>query len=127
MGERWLGKRVGKKTVVAYFTVVFRHLPKGTEENHKKPPDVTLKTQSPTTTRKPLHAQNNGTNSNIEFLQPYPVAGAESLLEIGTGKFQLFCPRWAFVTDNHYLCPETVLQVGALLSYSVHTCQDTHC
>jgi hypothetical protein len=115
-------KACGKKTVVAYFTVLFRHLPKGTEENH-----VTLKTQSPTTIGKTIHVQNNGTNSNIEFLQPYPAAGAESLLEIGTGKFQLFCPRCAFVTDNHYLCPDTVLQVGALFSYLVHTCQDTHC
>lgn len=33
----------------------------------------------------PLNAQNNETNSNIEFLQPYPFFAAGALLEIGTG------------------------------------------
>jgi hypothetical protein len=32
----------------------------------------------------PLHAQNDETNGNIEFLQPYPVVAADALLEIGT-------------------------------------------
>jgi hypothetical protein len=36
------------------------------------------------TTHKPLLAQNDETNGNIEFLQPYPVVAAEALLEIGT-------------------------------------------
>jgi hypothetical protein len=32
----------------------------------------------------PLQAQNDQTNDNIEFLQPYPVVAADALLEIGT-------------------------------------------
>jgi hypothetical protein len=31
----------------------------------------------------PLHAQNDETNGNVEFLQPYPVFAADVLLEIG--------------------------------------------
>jgi hypothetical protein len=31
-----------------------------------------------------LYAQNDETNGNIEFLQPYPVVAADALLEIGT-------------------------------------------
>jgi hypothetical protein len=38
--------------------------------------------QTLTTTHKPLHAQTDETNGNIEFLRRYPVADA--LLEIGT-------------------------------------------
>jgi hypothetical protein len=29
-------------------------------------------------------SQNDGTNSNIEFWQPYPIVAADALLEIGT-------------------------------------------
>jgi hypothetical protein len=36
-----------------------------------------------TTTHELLHAQNDKTSGNTEFLQPYPVA-ADALLEIGT-------------------------------------------
>jgi hypothetical protein len=32
----------------------------------------------------PLHARNDETNGNIEFLQPYPVVAADALLEIST-------------------------------------------
>jgi hypothetical protein len=31
-----------------------------------------------------LHAQNDGTNENIELLQPYPAVAADALPEIGT-------------------------------------------
>jgi hypothetical protein len=31
-----------------------------------------------------LRAQNDETNGNIEFLQPYPIVAADALLEIGT-------------------------------------------
>jgi hypothetical protein len=31
-----------------------------------------------------LYAQNDETNGNIEFLQPYPVVAADALLETGT-------------------------------------------
>jgi hypothetical protein len=34
-------------------------------------------------THEPLHAQNNKTNSNIEFLWLYPIVRADALLEIG--------------------------------------------
>jgi hypothetical protein len=37
-----------------------------------------------TATHEPLHAQNDETNGNIEFLQPYPVVAADALFEIGT-------------------------------------------
>jgi hypothetical protein len=37
-----------------------------------------------TQTHEILHAQNDETNGNIEFLQPYPVVAAAALLEIGT-------------------------------------------
>jgi hypothetical protein len=37
-----------------------------------------------TTTHETLHALNDETNGNIEFLQPYPVVAADALLEIGT-------------------------------------------
>jgi hypothetical protein len=37
-----------------------------------------------TTTHKPLHAQNEETRGNIEFLQLYPIAAADALLEIST-------------------------------------------
>jgi hypothetical protein len=36
------------------------------------------------TTHEPLHTQNDETNGNIEFLQPYSVIAADALLEIGT-------------------------------------------
>jgi hypothetical protein len=32
----------------------------------------------------PIQSQNDETNSNIEFLQSYPVVAADALLEIGT-------------------------------------------
>jgi hypothetical protein len=36
------------------------------------------------TTHEPLHGQNNETNGNNEFLQPYLVVSADALFEIGT-------------------------------------------
>jgi hypothetical protein len=36
-----------------------------------------------TAKHEPLHAQNDETIGNIEFLQPYPVVAADALLEIG--------------------------------------------
>jgi hypothetical protein len=35
-------------------------------------------------THEHLHAQNDETNGNIEFLKPYPVVAADALLQIGT-------------------------------------------
>jgi hypothetical protein len=32
---------------------------------------------------KHLHAQNDETDGNIEFLQPYPAVAADALLEVG--------------------------------------------
>jgi hypothetical protein len=43
-----------------------------------------LKRKPLVTTHEHLHAQNNKTNSSIEFLQSYPVVEADALLEIGT-------------------------------------------
>jgi hypothetical protein len=37
-----------------------------------------------TTTHEQLHAQNNETSVNTEFLQPYSVTASNALLEIGT-------------------------------------------
>jgi hypothetical protein len=71
----------------------------------------------------PLHAQNDETNGNTEFLQPYPVVEADALLEIGMAD-QLFC-RSISTCHKHFLCPEILLSVGVLLSYSVLPCQDT--
>jgi hypothetical protein len=45
---------------------------------------VPFKTQKLTTTDEPLHAQNDETNGNIEFLQAYPAVAADTLLEIAT-------------------------------------------
>jgi hypothetical protein len=36
------------------------------------------------TTHEHLHAQNDKTNGNNEFLQPYPVIATDALLEIDT-------------------------------------------
>jgi hypothetical protein len=41
--------------------------------------------------------------------------------------FSCFVARWALFTDKHFLCPEILLPVGVLLSYSVLPCQDTCC
>jgi hypothetical protein len=78
-----------------------------------------------TTTHEPLHAQNYETSGNIEFLQLY--ATADTLFEIGAAVITNFVTRRALVTDKHFLCPEILLPVGVLLSYSVLPCQDTHC
>jgi hypothetical protein len=43
------------------------------------------------------------------------------------GNFSCFVARWELVTDKHFLCPEILLPVCVLLSYSVLPCQDTHC
>jgi hypothetical protein len=43
-----------------------------------------VKNATLTTTHGPLHAQNDATKGNIEFLQQYPVVAADALLEIGT-------------------------------------------
>lgn len=48
-----------------------------------------------TTTYKHFHVQKNETNSNYEFLWPYPAAAANTLLEIGMAVIS------AVVTNNH--------------------------
>jgi hypothetical protein len=47
-------------------------------------PECSIEDAAPTTTHEHLHAQNDETNGNIEFLQPYPVVAADALFEIGT-------------------------------------------
>jgi hypothetical protein len=39
------------------------------------------------TTHQSLHAQNDETNGNVKFLQPYIVVAADALLEISTAVF----------------------------------------
>jgi hypothetical protein len=40
--------------------------------------------RKPATTNELLHAQNDETSGNIEFLQQYPVVAADAALHIGT-------------------------------------------
>jgi hypothetical protein len=69
---------------------------------------------------------NDETNDNIEFLQPYPVVAADALLEITTAVISAVLSLDEYLSqDTHFLCPEILLQVGALLSYLVLPCQDT--
>jgi hypothetical protein len=77
---------------------------------------------SPTTTHEPPHAQNNRTNGNIEFLQPYPTAAADTLLEIGMAIISA-----VLSLNEHFLCPKILLPVSVVLPYLVFPCQDTYC
>jgi hypothetical protein len=43
-------------------------------------------------TQETLHAKNEETNVNIEFLQPYSIVAADALLEIGTAVISAVLP-----------------------------------
>jgi hypothetical protein len=67
-----------------------------------------------------FYTQNEETNSNIEFLQTYPIAAADALLEMGTAV--MFC-RSMNSCHRQFLLPEVLLPVSVLLSYSVLICR----
>jgi hypothetical protein len=74
-----------------------------------------------TITHEPLHIQNDETDVNIEFLQPYPVVAADALLEIGTATISAVLSLDERLSQNkHFVHPEVLLillPVGVLLSY----------
>jgi hypothetical protein len=71
-------------------------------------------------TYKPLHAQNDETNGSIEFLQPYPVVAAETMLEIGTAVISAVLSLDEQLSQtNSFPFSKILLPIGVLLSYSV--------
>jgi hypothetical protein len=77
-----------------------------------------------TTTHEQLHAQNDETNANIEFLHQYPVVAVDALLDIGT--VVVLAGLWLDeqLSQTNASC---VPKLCCMLSYSVLPCQDTHC
>jgi hypothetical protein len=73
-----------------------------------------------------LHAQNDETNGNIEFLQPYPIVTANALLEISTAIISDVSSAQLHLSKRHFLCSEILSPVRVLLPYLI-LCQNTHC
>jgi hypothetical protein len=72
----------------------------------------------------PLPQKADETNGWIEFLQPYPVVVADTLLEIGMAVISVFLSLDQHLSQtDHFLCSEMLLQVCVLLLYSLLPCQ----
>lgn len=63
---------------------------------------------------------------NTEFLQPYSAAG-DAMLNIETAVIPAVLSLDAVTTEKLFPCPEMLLPVGILSSYSELPCQNTSC
>jgi hypothetical protein len=90
---------------------------------------VPFKTKPQLFTYKPLHAQNDETNGSVEFLQPYPMVAADALLEEGTVVISAVLPLGEHLSQqtDASCVPKFCYQSRLLFSYSVLSCQVTHC
>jgi hypothetical protein len=77
----------------------------------------------------PLHAQNDETNGNIEFLQQYPVVAAGVLLEIGTAVTSalLLLDKQLSQTKVSFPVPQNIVTSRCIVVLFGTSCQDTYC